>query len=440
MHKKSLLFKTVSFTALGLGLFAVSGFCETAPLKADAGFKSAVVSTGSDMGRKEKMTLVSPGQKSVHRRLQKQSDVQKQITPESFDKVYSNFKKSLNDAIGLSYTFDVSVLGQRGAPNGKGTAWQTQYYGSANWDMYSSRFGSGSLQAAYTYVHYWGKSAERIGNNIGVVNDINDYSSNAYYFDQLSYTHQFDGVMKPLSVTIGQFPMYTFDGSEYDANQQINFINYALSQNGSSSYPSAGLGGFITLTPNDQFSFAVGMQDANNISGSKIQTSTLHRKQFTSFASVSYTPTIKGLGSGQYSVMIYNQPWTIEQPDTSNGWSFNLSQDLNDKLTVFGRINGSTGNVETIKQSYVLGGVVNNPFERNALDQIGFAAAVNKINKEVAGGNPRSIETVLEGYLSVGVSNYLILTPDVQFYINPASDKDNSHTATVVSMRATLMF
>ncbi|MBO5998046.1 MAG: carbohydrate porin, partial [Alphaproteobacteria bacterium] len=113
---------------------------------------------------------------------------------------------------------------------------------------------------------------------------------------------------------------------------------------------------------------------------------------------------------------------------------------LNDKLTLFGRINGVSGNVASISQSYVLGGVVNNPFDRNALDQFGFATAINKVNRDVAGANARAVETVLEGYFSLGVSNFLILTPDVQFYINPAENEENKHNATVVSMRATLMF
>ena len=380
------------------------------------------------------------GTKGVHPRRRFDKARHELAKKESLEEKYANFKKALNGKMGLSYTFDMSVLGQRGAPNGEKTAWQTQYYGSANWNMYSSPIGTGSLQAAYTYVHYWGQSAETVGNNIGVINDINDYSNNSYYFDQLSYTHQFPGVLSPLSVTVGQFPMYNFDGSAYDANQQINFVNFALSQNASSAYPTASLGGYITLAPNDEWSFSVGMQDANNISGSQIETSTFHRKQYTSFASVSYTPTIEGMGEGQYSIMLYNQPWTINQPETSNGWSINLSQALNNKFTVFGRINGNTGNSETISQSYVLGGVVNNPFNRNALDQFGFATAINKVNKEATGATARSVETVLEGYFSLGVSNFLILTPDVQFYINPAENTDNKHNATVVSMRATLMF
>ena len=124
---------------------------------------------------------------------------------------YQSFKTDLQNKLGLSYSLDVSFLPQRGAPSGKVTAWQTQYYGSGTWNMFSSDiFGSGSLQAAYTAVRYWGNNANVLGNNIGVVSSVNDYPSNTNNFDELSYTHTLPDKLKSLSVTLGQFPMYNF--------------------------------------------------------------------------------------------------------------------------------------------------------------------------------------------------------------------------------------
>ena len=83
--------------------------------------------------------------------------------------------------------------------------------------------------------------------------------------------------------------------------------------------------------------------------------------------------------------------------------------------------------------------VLNNPLKRNALDQIGLAGAVNKLNKPVNGTGTRSVENVLEAYWAWGISNFLTITPDIQFYINPGANP-NHKTATVSSLRATLMF
>ena len=63
---------------------------------------------------------------------------------------------------------------------------------------------------------------------------------------------------------------------------------------------------------------------------------------------------------------------------------------------------------------------------------------LNKVDKEVMQSN-RNWENVLEGYYSFGIGSTLIITPDIQFYINPALN-NKSHTATVASIRATFMF
>lgn len=359
---------------------------------------------------------------------------------ETPQKSYADFKKWLSDTAGLSYSLDVSLLGQRAAPNGQKTPWQTQYYGSAAWNAFQSdTWGSGSFQVAYTAVRYWGQSAQNINNRIGVVSAFNDYTVNANYFDQLSYTHQLPGRLNSLSITAGQFPLYNFDGGTYDANQQINFLNFALSQNASSTYPTASLGGYATFTPNGEWSLSGGFQDANNVTGKNISPHKFGKGKYTGFGSITYSPTIKGLGQSTISVLFYHQPSVTAQPGTGNGWSLNLQQNIGEKWAVFARVNGTAKTPNGIRQSYVLGGVWNNPLNRNSLDQIGLAAAVNKLNPASNGADTRSVENVLEAYWAWGISNFMTLTPDIQFYINPGLNS-NQRTATVTSLRATLMF
>lgn len=357
----------------------------------------------------------------------------------SLPQKYADFKKKLADKTGINYTLDASFLPQRVSPNGKKTAWQSQYYGTIGWNMFSSdTWGSGMLQSAYTAVRYWGANGNDLSNQIGVLNPINDYSENSNYFDQLSYTHTFAGKANILSVTIGQFPMYLFDGGDYNSNQQINFLNEALSQNATSNYPSASLGAYATLTPNEQISVSFGAQNANNISGETISWNKMKKGKFTEFVSATWTPTFFGQ-PGQYSVLLYNQPDTDEQELTSRGWSINLQQNITDKIALFGRINGVGQSAGFAKQSYVFGGVYNNPFNRNELDQIGLATAFNKLNQDINGPGTRSWENVIEGYYAFGISNFMTLTPDFQFYINPGADL-NRNTAFATSLRATLMF
>ena len=358
---------------------------------------------------------------------------------DSWEQNYNRMKKELQNKTGISYSIDVSYMGQRGSPNGHITPWQSQYYGTATWDMFQSdTWGSGSLDIAYELVRYWNGTGAELGSNIGVVSGVNDYTQKANYFYQLSYTQQFAGALDWLSVTLGQFPMYNFDGTTYDSNQQITFINEALSQNGSGTYSTSGIGGYITISPNNFWNISAGTQDATNVDGNRISTSHLDDSKYTTFVSGTINPKNK-LGQAVLSVLLYHQPSVPAQPGETNGWSLNAQQNIGRKTAVFARINGASKGITGVRQSYVLGGVYNNPFNRNALDQIGLAAAVNKLDKNVNGAGSRSVENVLEGYWAWGVGSFMTITPDIQFYINPGLNT-KSNTATVASIRATMMF
>ena len=103
--------------------------------------------TSEAAAQTETVSLQTNKPKSVQERLEHAAKRHALAEPESFAKAYADFKKDLQDKMGLSYSADISIMGQRGAPNGKGTPWQTQYYGSVNWDMFTSKIGSGSCQA-----------------------------------------------------------------------------------------------------------------------------------------------------------------------------------------------------------------------------------------------------------------------------------------------------
>lgn len=358
----------------------------------------------------------------------------------NFGQEYSDFKNNLSNRYGIDYAVDVSYMPQYGAPSGKKTAFQTIVAPSVTWTTSHNESGTGTLNIAYNAVRYSGSNGDKIGNRIGTVTGINDYTSLSNSFDELYYTYQFAGKMDWLTVGIGQFPFYNFDGTAYDSNQQVNFVNYALAQNASSTYPTAALGAYVQAAPSNEWTIAVGAQDATNIDGDGIVFTHLDDKHYASFASVSYTPKIKGLGAGQYSAMFYNMPYTFKQQQTTNGWSLNASQDIGEKLSVFARINGVSGNQAEIDQSYVLGMVYNNPLDRNPLDQIGFAAAYNKINQTAVGTETaHNAEKVLEAYWAWGISKWMTLTPDIQFYFDPALNAKSDH-ATVVTLRASVFF
>lgn len=353
---------------------------------------------------------------------------------------YTALKNLLQKDYGIDFSFDISYMGQRGAPNGEKNSMQTIYYPSLVWTMFDNEYGSASFNVAYNSVKYGGISAQKLGNKLGTVTDINDYNTETYSFDELYLSYQLGGEWDWLTIAAGQFPLYNFDGSAYDSNQQVNFINYALSQNASSTYPTASLGAYAQIAPNSEWSFVFGGQDATNITGSRIKTNNLNEEHYTSFASLTYSPTFAKLGSGQYSVLFYNQPWVNTQKETTNGWSINLSQNIGEKLSLFARLNGVSGHQANINQSYVVGGIYNNPLDRNPLDQIGLAFAYNKIDQKAVGSDLfHDAEKVIETYWAWGISKWMTITPDIQFYIDPAENAKSDY-ATVFTLRSTFFF
>ena len=341
--------------------------------------------------------------------------------------------------IGLEVGADISYLAQRAAPNGKQTAIQGVYYPYLTWNLFKdTALGSGQLNVNYTLVRYWGTSAATLQNRTENAVPFNDYPANQEIFSQFSYTQTLPGVFDWMSITIGQFPLYNFDGTQYIANQQTALMNYALSQNATSAYPSASLGGYLQAQLGN-WTLSAGYQDATNISGKDIRLKDAFSGEYTLFGSVAWNPHFD-FGQGQYSVLYYYQPSVSAQPEYVNGWSFNMQQNMGDNWAVFGRANGSDKGATGVKNSYALGMAMLNPLHRNAADAIIAGIAYNDLSAAGLGYpvNARDNEMALELQWIWGIGNWITITPDVQFYpkagLNTSRDE-----VTVVSLRTTIM-
>ena len=352
---------------------------------------------------------------------------------------YSAFKNHLSNAYGISYNLDYSVMLQRTSPSGKHNAVQSYLAPSIAWTNFNNEYGTGTLNIGYSSVFYGHHDASDIAGNSGFATPINDEDDESQEFSSLYYTYQLPHRYNWLTLGLGQYTLYAFDGTDYDNNQQANFINYSLSQNGSATYSDAGLGAYVQATPGNWLLVA-GFQDATNISATSVRFNHLDEKHYTTFAQVGYNPSINGWGNGQYSIMLYNQPNVSEQPQTTNGWSINMQQNFGEKFALFGRINGVSGQMATIKNSYVGGMVYNNPFDRNSLDQLGLAYAYNDIDADAVGQNLyESGEHVIEAYWAIGLSKWATITPDLQFYIHPALNAKSDY-GTAASLRLSVFF
>ena len=352
------------------------------------------------------------------------------------DDGYYAFKKSLEEK-GFEYGIDVSLLAQRSSPSGKSNAVQFYVYPYFSWELSDNKLGRGTLNFAYSLVRYGNHNGNNLSENSGFLSGLNDYPTNLDNFAEFYYEYKFAGALDPFTIGVGQFPLYNFDGTDYNANQQINFLNDALAQNASATYTQAGVGIYTKINVTENLVLAVGGQDGTNINAESVQFN-LSDGKYTTFEYMEYTPVISDIG--KFALLIYQQPSVRKQKESTDGWSFNWARNLGEKLNVFARLNQTDGHVAEIKRSFVLGGVYNNPINRNPLDQIGLAYALNFADEKAALNTVyHKEEQVVELYWSWGVGNNIIITPDVQFYIKPAfAEKSDYGLAT--SLRATILF
>ncbi|MBM3647315.1 MAG: carbohydrate porin [Alphaproteobacteria bacterium] len=349
--------------------------------------------------------------------------------------LYSKAKKQIEDTTGITFAFDESVVTQWGAPNGGSTVAQGLFTPSVQWKAFKDdTIGTGSFSFYFIATRYW-TSATGLSQqaSLNLNSPINDYPFNSLTYTQASYTHQLPN--HHLAITVGQFPIANFDGNAYANNQQVNFLGYSLTQNGSQNYSQGSLGAYVQFDPIKELTFAGGFQDANNVTANYVQFNTLGSGQYAWFLYADWTPTFPKLGQGEYALLYYSLPSVPAQPLASYGLSFSASQSITDKYAVFLRANTAWNSSWYIQSSVAGGGVLNDPLGRNPLDQIGLGLAWNKTNLGLYPGTfVRQSETMLELYWATTLGSRVQLTPDVQVYFQPAL-APTSGVAAVFSFR-----
>ena len=348
--------------------------------------------------------------------------------------LWARGKKALH-ALNLDIGANISLLAQRVTPGGKQTSFQTVYNPYLSWQVLpQSAYGSGEINVGYTLARYWGPQAVTLQQRAGLAVPVNNYEDNQENFAQLSYTHTLPGDWNWLSATVGQYPIDSFEGDQYLDDQQTGLIHYALSQNASAIYPDSSLGAYLQAK-NEQLAVAAGYQDGQNLSGAQIRLNDAFDGKYTTFGSVIWTPQLP-LGTAQFGVLYYYQPSVSKRPGSGHGWSVNGQQNIGEEWAVFARINGSTGGLVEVKNSYVLGGARLDPLHRNPNDAIVLGLVYNRLNngEDVA----RSSETVLEAQWVWGIGKLVTVTPDLQL-IPQAGMRSSTRPVAVFGVRTTVM-
>lgn len=384
--------------------------------------QTALPLTSSEAGRSEQASLQAAQSPATN----------------SVEKLWATGKNFLSQH-NLHLGMDISYLAQRATPAGKQTAWQGVYSPYASWHVWQgSPWGSGEFNISYILARYWGAESTVLQTRTHAAVALNNYEDNQENFAQLSYTHTLPGTWDFLSATVGQYPIDSFDGTQYMDNQQTALIHNSLSQNASAMYPDSSFGAYVQAQT-DQLTAALGYQDGSNLTGAQVRLKDAFNGNYTSFGALIWTPHFP-LGDGQYGFLYYYQPSVDKRPGSGHGWSINMQQNITSHYSVFARANGSTGGLCEVKQSYALGGALLDPFSRHPQDALILAVAHNRLSRSGL-DNPdfmRAAETVLEAQWVIGIGKLVTIAPDVQFIPRAGLDR-GKHAVIVWGLRTTLM-
>lgn len=354
------------------------------------------------------------------------------------------FNPELSGGSGLSKT-----LGAAGFPNG-----ETFRVGGAEPKIYIARL-------YFTQNFEWGREKDTIADDL---NQLGGLKSKRYF-----------------SVTVGKFGMADFyDGNEFSHDPRTQFMNWALMDNGAWDYPANTRGYVMGIhtelgQPNWtlRFAFTMSTTEANgaiwDAKIGKANTQTLEYERRYTLNGNKGTVRVLGFRNngkmGNYRQALAMNPnnpvvdTNLVYGKHKYGFGISADQYLSKDFGVFAKLSYNNGKTETwyfteIDRSLSFGGVLKGSSWKRGDDELGLAFVANGLSKAhsdylAAGGYGFIIgdgrlnyghELIAELYYKVNAfEKKFWLSPDYQFIMNPAYNKDRG-PVNVFSLRAHVEF
>ncbi|MBQ8750578.1 MAG: carbohydrate porin [Alphaproteobacteria bacterium] len=297
-------------------------------------------------------------------------------------------------------------------------------------ELYNNNLGKGKLNFSMNIVKFNHQLPIDVAKKEKMATLFNSYDTNYNELYELYYEHLFGQKYNYLSFGLGQIPISKFDSPIKSDLQTQYFLNSSLAQNTTFSYPTSGIGGYVSSNLNEYTSLILGAIDATNPLANGIHIKNLDKYKLSKFIAINYFHKLFGKYQSSYSLLLYDKPSVEKSPINSKGWSLYLAQDISDRYSMFFRINGSSGDYSLINKSYSLGFLFDNPFNRKNNDKLGFAYSINK-PKEALFDNKiyHKYEHIIETYYDYKIDSHISIRPDIQLYINPSLEKNKNSKA-----------
>ncbi|MSR19195.1 MAG: hypothetical protein EXS00_08585 [Phycisphaerales bacterium] len=147
----------------------------------------------------------------------------------------------------------------------------------------------------------------------------------------------------------------------------------------------------------------------------------------------------EGTRPGKYAVVVSNTNVGIGTTDSStavsgNSIGFLAAQEVGDNLGVFGEFVYANPDLSAVKWEWAAGVSIDRPFDRRG-DGAGLAFGM-----EAPSDGTDRVESVVELYYRIQMTQTLQITPDIQFIVDPNNPANDQNFITVFGIRATLRF
>lgn len=347
---------------------------------------------------------------------------------------------------------------------------QSRSTGSADYELTFDFASLGFWDDAIFYVlaeSDWnvGLGEDRIENLFGVNGDAG--GDLTLVVDEAWYEHTFwDGKAR---FRIGKMDVgVDFDTNAYANDETLQFLNPALINTGNIPMPDFGLGAQLVFEPVDWFFVAIVGADAQADGRETGFATAVHDEDhFFAAVEVGFLPvwdTPRGKLSGGYRFGVWYDPQpkerffndlggiltTVPSKRDDVGFYVSIDQmllaenpdaDSDDQgLGMFFRYGFAHEESNELEHFWSVGGQYQGLVPTRDGDVLGFGFAQGVLSGTLRHLDGGDRESVYELYYSAEVHPWLVITPDLQYIVNPGADKKHGRDALVAGVRLQMSF
>ena len=237
-----------------------------------------------------------------------------------------------------------------------------------------------------------------------------------------------------------------FDSSAVAHCEKSQFFAEPLVHNMSVPWPSHGLGARVLIEPGDFWYVQAAIGDAQADKRETGFRTLFHNEDYLfSIAEVGIRPNFLNL-PGTYRFIMWYDPQDKSYLDGSGrskrddlGFAISFDQKVNKNTTGFFRYGWADDKVNEVEDFVSFGGQIEGPIEGREKDVLGVAYTTGlRSSSGLSNTAERQIDFI-EAYYAIQINENLIISPDIQFVMDPGGLKKES-PATIFGLRCRIKF